>query len=30
MNQVSIQNSKTNVEKDFYRVMSNSNFGYDC
>ena len=30
MNQVLIQNSKTDVEKDFYRLMSNSNFGYDC
>ena len=30
MNQVSRQNAKTDVEKDFYKLMSNSNFGYDC
>ena len=30
MNQVSGQNARTDVEKDFYKLMSNSNFGYDC
>ena len=30
MNQVSRQNARTDVEKDFYRLMKNSNFGYDC
>ena len=30
MNQKSKQQSKTNIEKDFYKHMSNSNFGYDC
>ena len=30
MNQTSRQQSKNNVEKDFYRLMNNSNFGYDC
>ena len=30
MNQVSRQNTKTDVEKDFYKLMNNSNFGYDC
>ena len=30
MNQKSKQKSKNNVEKDFYKRMNNSNFGYDC
>ena len=30
MNQVSIQIAKTSVEKDFHKLMNNSNFGYDC
>ena len=30
MNQVSRENSKTDVEKDFYKLMNNSIFGYDC
>ena len=30
MNQTSRQQSKNNVEKDFYKLMNNSNFGYDC
>ena len=30
MNQKSRQEVKTNIEKDFYKVMNNSNFGYDC
>ena len=30
MNQTSSQQSKNNVEKDFYKSMNNSNFGYDC
>ena len=30
MNQKSRQQSKSNAEKDFYKLMNNSNFGYDC
>ena len=30
MNQVSRQNSQTDVEKEFYKLMNNANFGYDC
>ena len=30
MNQKSKQPSKNNVEKDFYKLMNNSNFEYDC
>ena len=30
MNQCSRQNSKKSIEKDFYKLMNNSNFGYDC
>ena len=28
-NQVSRPKAKTDVEKDFYKLMNNSNFGYD-
>ena len=28
--QVSRQKDKTSVEKDFYKLMNNSNFRYDC
>ena len=30
MNQKSRQNLRNSVEKDFYKLMNNSNFGYDC
>ena len=30
MNQVSRQNAKNSVEKDFYKLKNNSNFGYNC
>ena len=30
MNQVSRQNAPTDVEKDFYKLMNNSNFSYNC
>ena len=30
MSQVSRQNVQTHVEKDFCKLMNNSNFGHDC
>ena len=30
MNQVSRQKVQTDVEKDFYKLMKNTNFGYGC
>ena len=30
MNQVSRQKAQTDVEKDFYKLMSNTDFGNDC
>ena len=30
MNQKPRQESKDSVKKDFYKLMNNSNFGYDC
>ena len=30
INQKSRQQSKNSIEKDFYKLMNNSNFGYDC
>ena len=29
-NQVARQHAKNNVEKDFYKLLNNSNLGYDC
>ena len=30
MNQKLRQESKNDIEKDFYKLMNKSNFGYDC
>ena len=30
MNQISCQKANSSVEKDFYKLMNNSNFGCDC
>ena len=30
MNQKSRQDAKNNIEKDFYKLMNNANFGFDC
>ena len=30
MNQKSRQESRNDIEKDFYKLMNNSNVGYDC
>ena len=30
MNQKSRQNAKNSIEKDFYKLMDNANFGFDC
>ena len=30
MNQVSRENAKTSVKKNFHKLVNNSNFGYDC
>ena len=30
MNQTSRQNAKNNIEKDFFELMNNANFGFDC
>ena len=30
MNQILRQNAKTDVKKDFYKLINNSNFGYEC
>ena len=30
MNQTSGQNAKNNIEKDFFKLMNNVNFGFDC
>ena len=29
-NQIARQNAQTEMEKKFYKLMNNSNFGYDC
>ena len=30
MNQVSRENAKTDEEKDYFKLMNNTSFGYDC
>ena len=30
MNQKSRQNVKNTIKKDFYKLMNNANFGFDC
>ena len=30
MNQKSRENAKITIEKDFYKLMNNTNFGFDC
>ena len=30
INQKSRQNAKNSIEKDFFKLMNNANFGYDC
>ena len=30
MNQVSRENGEISVKRDFYKLMNNANFGYDC
>ena len=30
MNQKSRQNAKNAIEKDFFKIMNNANFGFDC
>ena len=30
MNQKNRQNAKNSIEKDFYKLLNNTNYGYDC
>ena len=30
MNQKSRENAKNSIKKDFFKLMNNANFGYDC